>query len=109
MAFLECCYEAKLILDLWICEGPSQFSKKISPTAFYGGWTRGKRLVTEDTKNQMRALFDEIREGRFSKEWEQEASLDYPQLKARLHQQKGSLLEKTYFELKNLADLNPNS
>ncbi len=104
MAFLECCYEAKLILDLWMSEGPSQLSQKISPTAFYGGWTRGKRLVTKETKKQMRALFDEIREGKFSKEWEQEASLDYPQLKARLQQQKDSLLEKTYFELKNLAD-----
>lgn len=109
MAFLECCYEAKLILDLWMSEGPSQLSQKISPTAFYGGWTRGKRLINEETKNQLRVIFDEIRGGQFSKEWEGEASQGYPQLKARLRQQTGSLLEKTYFELKNLADPNPNS
>jgi len=109
MAFLECCYEAQLILDLWMSEGPSNLSQKISPTAFYGGWTRGKRLINHEVRSQMRALFDEIRGGAFSKEWEREASQGYPQLKARLHQQKGSLLEKTYFELKNLADLNPNS
>ncbi len=68
MAFFECCYEAKLILDLWLKFGPKEWRKHISPTANYGGLTRGERLVTPETKEEMRKIFDEIRSGKFAAE-----------------------------------------
>ena len=100
MAFYECCFEAKLILDLWMKEGPKGLSKKISPTAFFGGLTRGRRIIDQNTKDKMRAMFKEIRTGKFSKEWGKEALAHYPLLTQRLQEQESSLLEKTFHQLK---------
>jgi len=100
MAFYECCFEAKLILDLWMKEGPQGLSQKISPTAFFGGLTRGRRLIDPSTKEKMRLMFREIRSGEFSREWQREANENYPQLEKRLREQKASLLDKTYHQLK---------
>lgn len=100
MAFFECCYEAKLILDVWMKEGPQGLSKKISPTAFFGGLTRGRRLIDENTREKMRAMFDEIRSGHFSAEWKAEAQAGFPTLEKRLQEQSQSELQKTYDRLK---------
>lgn len=101
MAFLECCYEAKLILDLWLHEGPANLYRKISPTAFYGGMTRGRRLVDASSREKMRQALQEIKKGQFSAEWEQEALAGFPQLRARQKSAQESLLEKTYQALKH--------
>lgn len=100
MAFFECCYEAKMILDVWMKEGPSGLSQKISPTAFFGGLTRGRRLIDNNTREKMSVLFDEIRSGRFSADWKEEAQKGFPTLEKRLQEQKSSKLQKTYDRLK---------
>lgn len=100
MAFFECCYEAKLILDVWMKEGPQGLSQKISPTAFFGGLTRGRRLINEETREKMRAMFDEIRSGHFSSEWKAEAQSGFPTLEKRLQEQSQSEIQKTYDRLK---------
>ena len=100
MAFFECCYEAKMILDLWMQEGPSSLSQKISPTAFFGGYTRGKRLIDQEAQQKMRVLFEEIRQGKFSSEWKSEANQGFPNLNRRLEEQKKSVLQRTYDQLK---------
>jgi ketol-acid reductoisomerase len=100
MAFFECCYEAKMILDVWMQQGPSGLSQKISPTAFFGGLTRGRRLIDQNTREKMRAMFDEIRTGQFSAEWKEEAQRGFPILEKRLQEQKNSRLQKTYDHLK---------
>lgn len=100
MAFFECCYEARLILELWMRHGPEGLSRRISPTAFFGGLTRGKRLVTEETKREMQTMFDEIRNGTFAKEWKAEFEAGSPQLEAHRKSLSESLLQKTYDQIK---------
>jgi len=91
VAFLECCYEAKLILDLWIENGFEGMFKKISPTAFFGAVTRGPRIVTEETKKEFEKIFREIQNGKFAEEWSQEVAEGKPRLKSALTKLSGSL------------------
>jgi ketol-acid reductoisomerase len=59
----------KLIVDLIYEEGIAGMRYSISDTAEYGDVTRGPRIITEDTKAEMRTILDEITSGRFADEW----------------------------------------
>lgn len=100
MAFFECCYEAKLILELWLAHGPVGMSQSISPTAFYGGATRGKRVLGRNSKKRFKEIFREIRSGQFAEEWMAEAKNNSPTLKKVRKSLQGSVLEATYQVLK---------
>lgn len=104
MAFFECCYEARMILELWMKFGPEELSRRISPTAFFGGLTRGRRIIDSEAKKRMEVIFEEIRNGQFQKEWREEVEKGYPHLESRRRILKDSALEKTYQSLKPLAD-----
>ncbi len=69
MAYFECVHEVKLIVDLIYEAGIAGMRYSISDTAEYGDLTRGPRLVTEETKKEMRRILDEIQDGRFAREW----------------------------------------
>jgi ketol-acid reductoisomerase len=69
MAYFECLHELKLIVDLVYEGGISNMRYSISNTAQYGDLTRGPRVVTEETKNEMRRILSEIQSGQFAKEW----------------------------------------
>lgn len=69
MAYFECLHEVKLIVDLIYEGGISNMRYSISNTARYGDLTRGPRIVTEETKKEMKKILDEIQSGRFAKEW----------------------------------------
>jgi len=99
MAFFESCYEAKLILDLWVAHGPAGMAAKISPTAFYGGTTRGERLIGDSSKREMAKIFQEIRSGDFATEWLAEVRKGTPRLTAERQRLAASQLEKTYEQL----------
>lgn len=100
MAFYECCYEAKRILDLWLEKGPIGLSESISPTAFFGGFTRGRRLINEEVKKEMGLIFEQIKKGKFSQEWDEEVRKNFPTLKGRKAEQEASKLQKTYNQIK---------
>ncbi|MGQ0527176.1 MAG: ketol-acid reductoisomerase [Alphaproteobacteria bacterium] len=69
MAYLECLHEAKLIVDL-ICEGGiAHMYASVSNTAEYGGITRATRVISGDTKEEMRQILDEISSGKFAQEF----------------------------------------
>jgi ketol-acid reductoisomerase len=68
-AYFECMHEVKLIVDLIYEGGISNMRFSISDTAEYGDMTRGPRIVTDETKAEMRRILDEIQSGRFAKEW----------------------------------------
>ena len=68
-AYFECLHELKLIVDLMYEEGISGMRYSISDTAKYGDVTRGSRIVTPETKAEMRRILDEIQDGRFADEW----------------------------------------
>ncbi len=69
MAYFECLHEVKLIVDLMYEEGIAGMRYSISDTAEYGDLTRGSRIVTDETKAEMRRILDEIRSGQFADEW----------------------------------------
>jgi ketol-acid reductoisomerase len=101
MAFFECCYEAIMILELWMKFGPEELSRKISPTAFFGGLTRGRRIINSEAKKRIEEIFQEIRSGQFQQEWREEVKKGYPQSESRRRILKESPLEKTYQILKS--------
>ncbi|MCG8596349.1 MAG: ketol-acid reductoisomerase, partial [Kiloniellales bacterium] len=69
MAYFECLHEVKLIVDLIYEGGLANMRYSISNTAEYGDYTRGPRIITEDTKAEMRRILDDIRSGRFARDW----------------------------------------
>jgi ketol-acid reductoisomerase len=68
-AYFETLHEVKLIVDLIYEGGITNMRYSISDTAEYGDMTRGPRIVTEETRAEMRKILDEIQTGRFAKEW----------------------------------------
>lgn len=96
MAFLECCYEAKTIIELWMKYGPHGMTQKISPTAFYGGLTRGKRIIDDRAKLELKKIFSEIRDGSFAREWKKEVSDGEKLLSNERTRVRSSNLDKTY-------------
>ena len=69
IAYFECLHELKLIVDLMYEGGISYMRYSISDTAEYGDITRGKRVVSEETREEMRQILDEIQTGEFAREW----------------------------------------
>jgi ketol-acid reductoisomerase len=69
MAYFECLHELKLIVDLMYEGGIANMRYSISNTAEYGDYTRGPRIVNEQTKAEMKKILQEIQSGQFAKEW----------------------------------------
>lgn len=82
IAYFECCHEVKLIVDLIYEGGISRMRHSISDTAEYGDITRGRRIITEETKKEMRKILDEIQTGQFAREWILENQANRPVLNA---------------------------
>ena len=72
MAYFECLHELKLIVDLMYEGGIANMRYSISNTAEYGDLTRGPRIVTDETKAEMRQILKEIQNGEFAREFIQE-------------------------------------
>ena len=72
IAYFECLHELKLIVDLIYQGGLSYMRYSVSDTAEYGDYTGGSRIVTEQTKNEMREILKEIQDGRYAEAWIQE-------------------------------------
>jgi ketol-acid reductoisomerase len=69
MAYFECLHELKLIVDLIYEGGISTMRYSISNTAQYGDLTRGPRIITEETRKEMKRMLEEVRDGSFAREW----------------------------------------
>jgi ketol-acid reductoisomerase len=69
MAYFECLHELKLIADLMYEKGLAGMRYSISNTAEYGDYTRGKRVITDETRAAMRQILKEIQDGDFAREW----------------------------------------
>ena len=69
MAYFECLHELKLIVDLMYEKGLSGMRYSISNTAEYGDYSRGKRVITDDTRANMKQILKEIQDGDFAREW----------------------------------------
>ena len=86
VAYFECLHEMKLIVDLMYEGGLSKMYWSVSETAEYGGYTRGPRLVTDTTRQEMRKILGEITDGSFAKEWMAEYDSGLPN-HTRLYQE----------------------
>jgi len=78
MAYFECVHELKLIVDLIYEGGISTMRYSISNTAQYGDLTRGPRIVSPETKAEMKRILEEIQNGSFAKEWMLENQANRP-------------------------------
>ncbi len=72
MAYFECLHEVKLITDAIFVEGISGMHRRVSDTAEYGDYSRGKRIIPASTKVEMKKILKEIQTGQFAKEWMKE-------------------------------------
>lgn len=82
MAYFECLHEMKLIVDLLYEGGLADMRYSISNTAEYGDYTAGPRIVTEETKKEMKRILAEIQDGKFVSNWMTECRAGQPSFKA---------------------------
>ncbi|GFE59334.1 ketol-acid reductoisomerase [Geobacter sp. AOG1] len=82
MAYFECLHETKLIVDLIYEGGIANMRYSISNTAEYGDLTRGPRVITDETKKEMKKILSEIQTGEFAKEWMLENKVNKPTFSA---------------------------
>jgi ketol-acid reductoisomerase len=82
MAYFECLHELKLIVDLFYQGGLSYMRYSVSNTAEYGDYTRGPRIVTDETRAEMKRILTEIQTGEFARQWILENKAGAPAFKA---------------------------
>ena len=82
-AYFECLHKMKLIVDLINQGGLSYMRYSISDTAEYGDYTTGKRIITEDTRKEMKKILSEIQDGTFAKSWLLENQVNRPSFNGR--------------------------
>lgn len=99
-AYFECLHEMKLIIDLVVQGGLSFMRYSISDTAEYGDYRMGSRIITEETRKEMKKMLDEIRDGSFAREWILENQANRPYFNARRRQEQSLLIETTGAELR---------
>ncbi|MDP6054366.1 MAG: ketol-acid reductoisomerase, partial [Candidatus Latescibacteria bacterium] len=82
VAYFECLHELKLIVDLMYEGGIEGMRYSISDTAEYGDLSRGNRIVTDETRKEMKKILKEIQDGDFAKEWILENQANRPTMNA---------------------------
>ncbi|MCY2975113.1 MAG: ketol-acid reductoisomerase [Planctomycetota bacterium] len=102
MAYFECMHELKLIVDLFYQGGLSYMRYSISNTAEYGDYTRGKRLITDETRAEMKKILTEIQNGQFARDWILENRAGAPSFKATRRLERNHPIEKTGQKLRAL-------
>jgi ketol-acid reductoisomerase len=100
LAYFECLHELKLIVDLMYEAGLSGMRYSISDTAEYGDLTRGPRIITDETRAEMKRILNEIQEGRFAKEWVLENQANRPMFNALRERDHNLMIEKVGRELR---------
>jgi ketol-acid reductoisomerase len=99
-AYFECIHEMKLIIDLVVAKGLSFMRYSISDTAEYGDYSVGKRIITEDTKKEMKKVLGEIQDGTFARNWILENQAGRPSFNAIRRIEAEHLSEKVGGELR---------
>jgi ketol-acid reductoisomerase len=94
VCYFECLHEVKLIVDLIYEGGIANMRSSISDTAEFGDLSRGRRVVTEETRKEMKNILEDIQTGRFAKEWLLENQVGRPTYNARKRQDEEHLIEE---------------
>jgi ketol-acid reductoisomerase len=104
LAYFECLHEVKLIVDLMYEKGIAGMRYSISNTAEYGDLTRGKRIITDDTRAEMKKILAEIQSGQFAEEWIAEYKAGLPNFNATAEAQANHPIEVTGKKLRGMMD-----
>ncbi len=102
VAYFECLHEMKLIVDLMYEGGISKMYWSVSDTAEYGGYTRGPRLINEQTSEEMRRILAEVRDGSFTRELVEEFDGGRPNFTKRREAEQAELIEQVGAKLRPL-------
>ena len=105
-AYFECIHEMKLIVDLIYQGGFSRMRYSISDTAEYGDYEIGKRIITEDTKKEMKKVLTEIQNGTFARNWILENRVNRPHFNAERRMHAEHQLEQVGKELRKMYSWN---
>ena len=104
MAYFECLHELKLIVDLMHEKGLAGMRYSISNTAEYGDYTRGKRVITDETRANMKKILQEIQSGDFAREWIAENRAGQESFKRMRAEQADTQVEHVGQELRSHMD-----
>lgn len=102
IAYFECLHELKLIVDLMYQGGLNYMRYSVSDTAEYGDYTGGPRIVTAETKAEMKKMLEEIRAGKFADVWIAENASGRQWFENRRREERGHVIEKVGAELRSL-------
>ena len=101
-AYFECLHEVKLIVDLMYQGGMAAMRYSISDTAEYGDYMVGNRIVTDETKKEMKKVLTEIQDGTFARNWLMENQVGRPQFNAVRRMEAEHPIEKVGKELREM-------
>jgi ketol-acid reductoisomerase len=104
LAYFECLHELKLIVDLMYEKGIAGMRYSISNTAEYGDMTRGKRVISEQTRQAMKDILGEIQSGTFAREWIAENNAGQENFKRMREEQAGKQIETVGKQLRSQMD-----
>jgi ketol-acid reductoisomerase len=102
IAYFECFHELKLIVDLFYQGGLKYMRYSVSDTAEYGDYTRGRRIITEETRDEMAQILYEIQSGEFAKEWILENQAKRPVFNALRRQEAAHPIEEVGEKLRSM-------
>ena len=102
MAYFECMHELKLIVDLFYQGGLNYMRYSVSNTAEFGDYSRGPRIINDQTRQEMKKILAEIQDGVFAREWILENRAGAPAFKARRRRERSHLLEEVGLRLRGL-------
>ena len=102
VAYFECMHELKIIVDLFAVHGIAGMREVISGTAAYGGLKYGEKLVTPETSDEMRKMFDRIESGEFARQWLEETAGGKKELADMIEKEKDLKIEEAGREVRKL-------
>ncbi|AKL98552.1 ketol-acid reductoisomerase [Endomicrobium proavitum] len=101
IAYFECCHEVKLIVDLIFQGGIGRMNYSISDTAEYGEYVTGKRIITDETRKEMKAVLADIQSGKFADNWIKENETGRPNFKKSREEIANRLIENVGARLRS--------
>jgi len=104
LAYFECLHELKLIVDLMYEKGISGMRFSVSNTAEYGDYTRGKRVISDATRQAMKDVLHEIQSGAFAREWIAENRAGQENFKRMREEQASHQIEREGKDLRSMMD-----
>ncbi len=102
VAYFECLHELKLIVDLMYRGGLNYMRYSVSDTAEHGDYTAGKRLITDETRKEMKQILAEIRNGEFARKWIEENRSGRPNFLATRQQERNHPIETVGARLREM-------